>query len=142
MKDGKTKLLIVDDDLAVRTVIARKMQSEGYECILAGNGKEALTMAGDKSFDLVLLDVKMPGMSGTEVLPQIVSDCPDTSVIMVTAMADTQTAVEAMKMGASDYITKPFNLDDLALKVRKALERRELVLENRRLRAQSGGTER
>jgi DNA-binding NtrC family response regulator len=142
MHASKGRLLIVDDDLAVRTVIARKMQSEGYECVLVGNGKEALTTATTESFDLVLLDVKMPGMSGIEVLPQIVSKCPGTGVVMVTAMADTQTAVEAMKLGAHDYITKPFNLDDLACKVQKALERRQLILENKELRLRASTPER
>ncbi len=84
-----------------------------------------------KDFDLVLMDIKMPGLSGMEALPQMVTDHPDTCVIMITAVADAKTAVEAMKLGAYDYVTKPFDLDDLSMRVRRALERRRLVLENR-----------
>jgi len=84
-----------------------------------------------KDFDLVLMDIKMPGLSGMETLSQMVIDHPDTSVVMLTAVADVKIAVEAMKQGAYDYITKPFDLDDLSLRVRRALERRKLVLENR-----------
>jgi putative two-component system response regulator len=77
------------------------------------------------------MDIRMPGLSGMEALPQMVTDHPDTSVVMLTAVADAKTAVEAMKLGAYDFITKPFDLDDLSLRVRRALERRRLVLENR-----------
>jgi FixJ family two-component response regulator len=84
-----------------------------------------------KDFDLVLMDIKMPGLSGMEALPQIITNHPDTCVIMMTAVVDTETAVQAMKLGAYDYVTKPFDLDDLNMRVQKALERRKLVLENR-----------
>jgi DNA-binding NtrC family response regulator len=82
-------------------------------------------------YDLVLMDVRMPKLSGMDVLPRMVVDHPDTSVVMLTAIAATQTAVEAMKLGAYDYVTKPFNMDDVLLRVEKALERRRLLLENR-----------
>lgn len=130
MSEKDEKLLIVDDDLAVRTVIARKMQAEGYHCTLAATAREALEKVAAQHFDLVLLDVKMPGMSGMDVLPDIVAQSPDTAVVMVTAIADVQTAVEAMRLGAYDYMTKPFNLDDLVNKVQRALERRRLIQEN------------
>ena len=86
-----------------------------------------------REVEVVLLDVKMPGMSGLEVLGKLTTDWPDICVIMATAVADVQTAVETMKMGADDYITKPFNLDDLVLKVQKAIEKRNLQLRNKRL---------
>jgi putative two-component system response regulator len=77
------------------------------------------------------MDIKMPGLSGMEALPQMVTNHPDTCVIMMTAVVDTETAVQAMKLGAYDYVTKPFDLDDLGMRVEKALERRKLLLENR-----------
>ena len=130
MHKPKATILVVDDDHAVRTVVARKMEAEGYDCVTAANGREALEKVAEQSFDLVLLDMKMPGPSGMDVLPKIISNYPDTGVVMVTAVADTQTAVEVMKMGACDYVTKPFNLDDLNIRVEKALERKRLVREN------------
>ena len=130
MNEAKGTILVVDDDQAVRSVVSRKMQGEGYDCVTAADGIEALDKAATQTFDLVLLDIKMPGPSGMEVLPQLVTEHPDTCVIMITAVVDTQTAVEAMKQGADDYVTKPFNLDDLSMRVEKALERKNLIREN------------
>jgi DNA-binding response OmpR family regulator len=107
------------------------LEADGYACEAAADGKDALWKAFMKDFDLVLMDVKMPGISGMEALPQMVTNHPDTCVVMMTAVVDTETAVEAMKLGAYDYITKPFDLDDLGMRVEKALERRKLILENR-----------
>ena len=131
MNEAKGTVLVVDDDQAVRSVVSRKMQGDGYTCATAADGKEALVMTASQSFDIVLLDIKMPGPSGMEVLPQIVTQHPDACVIMITAVVDTQTAVEAMKLGAFDYVTKPFNLDDLSIRVQKALERKMLIQQNR-----------
>lgn len=131
MEDEKRTILVVDDEEAIRGILCRKLEVDGYDCDVASDGKEALWKTFMKDFDLVLMDIKMPGLSGMEALPQMVIDHPDTSVVMLTAVADAKTAVEAMKQGAYDYITKPFDLDDLSLRVRRALERRRLVLENR-----------
>ena len=131
MEEAKGTILIVDDEEAIRGILARKLESDGYNCEVAANGKEALWKAFMKDYDLVLMDIKMPGLSGMEALPQIVTNHPDTCVIMMTAVVDTETAVQAMKLGAYDYVTKPFDLDDLGMRAEKALERRKLVLENR-----------
>jgi DNA-binding response OmpR family regulator len=131
MEEAKGTILIVDDEEAIRGILSRKLKSDGYSCELAVDGKEALWKAFMKDFDLVLMDIKMPGLSGMEALPQIVTNHPDTCVIMMTAVVDTETAVQAMKVGAYDYVTKPFDLDDLGMRIEKALERRKLVLENR-----------
>jgi len=131
MEEAKGTILIVDDEEAIRGILSRKLETDGYNCEVAADGKEALWKAFMKDFDLVLMDVKMPGISGMEALPQIVTNHPDTCVIMMTAVVDTETAVEAMKLGAYDYVTKPFDLDDLGMRVYKALERRKLILENR-----------
>jgi len=131
MDKVKGMILIVDDEEPIRNAVSRKLQAEGYSCVTAADGEDALWKAFMQDFALVLLDIKMPGMSGMEVLSRVIIDHPDTGVVMITAVGDSQTAVEAMKLGAYDYVTKPFNLDDLVMRVERALERRGLVLENR-----------
>ena len=120
----KGNLLVVDDDLYVRTIITRKMEASGYNCTAAKDGIEALDTIDTKRFDLVLLDIKMPGPSGMEILPKIIAKYPDIGVVMITAVSDTQTVVEAMQLGAWDYITKPFCLEELNSKIAQAIERR------------------
>lgn len=131
MDEVKGMILIVDDEEPIRNAVSRKLQAEGYSCVTAADGEDALWKAFMQDFALVLLDIKMPGMSGMEVLSRVIIDHPDTGVVMITAVGDSQTAIEAMKLGAYDYVTKPFNLDDLVMRVERALERRGLVLENR-----------
>ncbi len=135
MDDTGGMILIVDDEEPIRNAVSRKLQAAGYNCVMAVDGKEALWKAFMQEFDLMLLDIKMPGMSGLEVLSHAVMDHPDTGVIMMTAVGDSQTAVEAMKQGAYDYVTKPFDLDDLALRVARALERRKLLIASREYQA-------
>jgi len=131
MDEYKARILVVDDEESIRNVLARKLESAGYTCDTASDGNDALWKAFMQDYDLMLSDIKMPGMSGMEVLSQMITDHPDTGVIMVTAMSDIQLAVEAMKIGAFDYVTKPFNLDDLIIRVERSLERRKLIMENR-----------
>ncbi len=134
MDGTKGTILIVDDEEPIRNIICRRLQEEGYNCVTAVNGKDALQQAFMHDLDLVLLDIKMPVMTGMEALPRIITDHPDTSVVMVTAVGDTTTAVEAMKIGAYDYLIKPFHMDDLLTRVRRALERRKLILQNEEYR--------
>ncbi len=136
MEQARGTILIVDDEEAIRGILSRKLEVDGYHCEAAADGKEALWKAFMKDFDLVLMDIKMPGLSGMEALPQMVTNHPDTCVIMMTAVVDTETAVQAMRLGAYDYVTKPFDLDDLSMRVQKALERRKLLLENREYQLQ------
>lgn len=131
MTGQQERVLVVDDEEAVRNVLRRTLEGAGYQVITAANGQDALEQISQQEIEVVLLDIKMPGMSGTEVLDKLTADWPDICVIMVTAVTDTQTAVEAMKMGAYDYISKPFNQDDLVLKVQRAIERRALQLKNK-----------
>jgi DNA-binding response OmpR family regulator len=131
MEEEQGTILIVDDEESIRGILSRKLEGEGYHCEVAADGKEALWKAFLKDYDLVLMDIKMPGMSGMEALPQMINNHPDICVLMTTALIDTETAVEAMKLGAYDYVTKPFDLDDLTMRVAKALERRKLAIENR-----------
>ncbi len=131
MEESRVMILIVDDEESIRDVLYRMLQDEGYHCDVATDGSEALRKAFAKDYDLVLLDIKMPGLSGMEVLAQLIAQRPNISVIMITAVIDTKTAVDAMKLGAYDYVTKPFDLGDLGMRVRRALERRRLLLENK-----------
>ena len=131
MEENKKTVLIVDDEKPIRDILSRRLQTEGYECVTAENGTEALKNAFMHDLDIVLLDVKMPGMSGIEVLSKLVIDHPDTSIIMVTAVTDINTAIGAMKLGAYDYLNKPFNMDDLLMRLERALERRRLILKNK-----------
>ena len=126
---GRRTLLIVDDDPAVRKVIEGYFTSDAYEVLVAANGSEALDIASHREIDVVLLDVIMPGLSGVDVLKQLRIDSPHTAVIMVTAMAEVEFAVVAMKLGAYDYVTKPFRLDDLRSRLEGVLKRRDLALQ-------------
>ena len=121
--------MVVDDDPLVLDTLERLLKTGGYTVVTASNGHEALARASSQEFEVVLLDIGMPGLSGIDVLRQLHTDYPDTSVIMVTAVTDTNTAVEAMKLGAYDYVLKPFNLDDIIVRVKKARERRHLALQ-------------
>jgi len=131
MTGKQERILIVDDEEAIRRLLHQKLSAEGYQCQEAGNADQALDKLVNNSVELVILDIKMPGKSGTELLPELKVRYPDTAVIMATAITDTHTAIQCMKGGAYDYITKPFNLDELILTVERALEKRRLELENR-----------
>ncbi|MBN2463064.1 MAG: response regulator [Dehalococcoidia bacterium] len=128
---NKAKILIVDDELRVREILSRKLADNGYHCLTAPDGNNALKILKTDHVDLVLLDIMMPGKSGHDVLQEIKAMYPDTAVIMITAVADVQTAISLMRMGAYDYIIKPVELNVLSLSLDRALEKRELIIENR-----------
>jgi DNA-binding NtrC family response regulator len=130
MEETKGSILVVDDEESVRAALSRKLEDEKYHCVLAASGEEALTEVSKQVFDIVLLDVKMPGLTGIDVLPEIIREHPDIVVIMATGVVDLQTAVDALNLGACDYVTKPFDLDDLIVRVERALQGRRLVREN------------
>jgi len=129
--NGNEKILIVDDEQNIRDLISEHLKYNGYLCSTAGNGQEALKKLEDGDFALVLTDIKMPCMDGSELLKHIISEYKDIAVIMVTSVADVNFTIEAMKLGAYDYIIKPFNLDDLLISVQRALERRMLIIKNK-----------
>lgn len=129
--NSNERILIVDDEAAVREVLFRTLEEQGYKCMMASNANEALACLDSCSVDLILTDIMMPGMSGVDLLQQTLTKCPDTAVMMLTAVVDTQTAIHAMKMGAHDYLMKPFNLDEVLLSVERVLEKRNLILANR-----------
>ena len=127
----KEKILIVDDEDAIREVVSTILEAQGYRCATFANGRLALEHFGKDSADLVLSDIVMPEMDGLKLLAELQARDPDVPVIMVTAMHDIAIALEAIRAGAYDYILKPFEKDQLHLGVRRALEHRQLVLENR-----------
>jgi putative nucleotidyltransferase with HDIG domain len=125
------KILVVDDEEAIREVVSTLLAAQGYRCTVCSNGKMALEAFRNDTFDLVLSDIVMPEMDGLKLLGELRNEDPDVPVIMVTAMHDISIALEAIRAGAYDYILKPFEKDQLHLSVRRALEHRRLVIENR-----------
>ncbi len=123
-------ILIVDDEMTMREVLFRNLRAVGYQTRVAGSVAEALAALDREPADLVLSDVMMPGGTGLELLEQVKARYPDTAVVMVTALADIQAAIDALKLGAADYLLKPFSLDQVDLSVSRALTQRRLVLEN------------
>ena len=132
---SKKRILVVDDDESLRWVTQAQLQQSGYEVNAAANGNEGLASIQHAPPDLVITDLKMPGMSGLEFLKKIRADYPEILVIVVTAFGTVETAVEAMKAGAYDYITKPVNMDELRLIVSRGLEHLDLKEEVRLLRS-------
>ena len=130
-ENKSARILIVDDHRSVRELLTTKLTHLGYHCRTAEGADPALATLEREPFDLVLSDIMMPGLSGIDLLKRLIQSYPETAVVMITAAADTQMAVQAMRLGAYDYITKPFNLEELAVHVEKALERQRLLVENR-----------
>jgi len=121
MSSKQTTILVVDDERSVVDLLSEDLAEEGYNCATASTGEKALERLSKDSFDAMLLDLKLPGKSGMDVLKEVKSNFPETTVIVVTAVGDAQTAVEAMKMGAIDYITKPFELERVNGSIEAAL---------------------
>jgi two-component system, NtrC family, response regulator PilR len=129
------KILVVDDELSMREFLAILLEGEGYLVDQAECAEDALRLMEQERYDLVLSDVSMPGLDGIELLARIKSTSPETAVLMITAFTTAEQAVEAMKLGAYDYIGKPFKVEEVKVLVGKALEQRTLVQENKRLQA-------
>lgn len=128
LEQGRPKILIVDDEEHITEVFSAALENLDYEVRVANSAAEASNVLSQYEPDLVLLDIRMPGKSGMELLREVKERYPNTGVIMVTAVDDTKTAVEAMRLGAYDYMLKPVSLPELELRVQKALERRALEL--------------
>lgn len=132
----KPRILIIDDDTSLRRVLEYNLQEAGYAVATAASGEDGLAMFDEVNPALVITDMKMPCMDGMQVLKAVKERAPETLVIMITAFGTVDIAVEAMKAGAYDYITKPFNRDELRLTVAKALQLSGLADENRRLKSE------
>lgn len=132
--DTADMVLVVDDDEDARNLLQRTLQQAGFEVAVAVDGAEALRLVPELGIGVVLLDIRMPRLSGIDVLKHLVETVPGICIMMVTAVRDTETAVAAMKLGAYDYVTKPVNRDNVVLAVQRAVERRDLWRANERHR--------
>lgn len=132
----QTKILVVDDEPSMREFLAILLEDEGYRVHQAESAEEALRCMDRECYQMVVSDVSMRGLSGIELLARIKATAPEIAVLMITAFTTAEQAVEAMKLGAYDYIGKPFKVEEVKVLVRKALEKRSLVEENRRLKAE------
>ncbi len=132
MANKKVRVLVVDDEAMVRRLLCQKLSREGYQCEEAAGVSQALDRLRKNQIELVILDIKMPGKSGMELLPEIKADYPDTAVIMATALSDANIVTQCMKQGAYDYICKPFDLREVLRSVEGVLDKRRLELEIRK----------
>ncbi len=132
----KGRILVVDDEKHQRDILKVILDSEGYETLAARNGRHALEILRDQPFDVILTDLKMPDMSGIELLTELLRVQPGLCVVLMTAHGSIHSAVEAMRRGAFDYLTKPLERDEMLVVVGKAMERSHLVQENRMLQEQ------
>jgi len=130
------KILVIEDDDTVRDVLNSFLGGKGFEVLLAQSGEEGLDVLRSEKFDLIMTDLVMPGISGMDVLKEVIGSKISIPVIVMTAFGTVQTAVEAMRIGAFDYVTKPFNLDELTLVLEKALSVSKLQKENVMLKMQ------
>ncbi len=128
------RILVVDDEMIVCESCRRILEEEGYEVETALSGEEAFKKMRENPFEIVITDLKMPGIDGMEVLRTLKKEYPETIIIMITGFSTVETAVEAMKLGAFDYIPKPFTPDEVSIVVKKAIEQKSLLLENIYLR--------
>jgi two-component system response regulator PilR (NtrC family) len=126
MEEHKSRILVVEDEKSMREVLKILLEGEGHELFLARDGTEGLDWLNKDIFDLVISDIKMPGGDGFQILKKSQEISPGTLVIMITAFGTTESAIEAMKLGAYDYIHKPFTIDEMRLTVRRAIEKRKL----------------
>ncbi len=130
----EARILVVDDEHLIRWTLEQNLTKEGYEVLLAETGEEAVKKVGEEAPDLALLDIKLPGMDGYEVLEKVLKIDPDIIVIMITAYEDVEKVVKAMRLGAFDYITKPFDFSKVRLSTQKALGASQLKREVKLLR--------
>jgi len=131
MVQGNERILVVDDDAVISEMFAKGLGQTGYRCVIAGSAEDAEQALQQEVFELMLLDIGMPGRSGLTILSELTRRYPDMAIVMVTGHDKLDTAVMAMREGAYDYLTKPVPLGLLLLRVEKALERRALLLENK-----------
>ncbi len=117
----KSKILVVDDEDALRTVLSIGLTSEGYNVSTASDGDEAISGLQKETFDLVVLDIKMPRMNGFEVLKFVKEKHPETKVVMLTGISDLEDAIESKKLGANDFVNKPYDLVDLVTTIEQVL---------------------
>jgi DNA-binding NtrC family response regulator len=136
MEKGDFRILVVDDDEIAKDVVSTALSRDGYTVISASDGIEAIKILQIEDIDLVITDLKMPRADGMDVLRHVVKHNPDTAVVILTAYGTLDTAIEAIKEGAYDYLTKPFNIQQISLLTARAFERTSLIRDNKELRKQ------
>ncbi len=130
----KSRILVVDDEESIREFLEIMLKKEGYEITLAEDGQKAKDLLAKKSFDMIISDLQMPNVTGIELLKHVKESYPEVVFMMITAFGTTETAVDAMKMGAYDYLTKPFKIDEVRINIQNALRSKNLETENRTLK--------
>ncbi len=130
----KSRILVVDDEESIREFLDIMLRKEGYDVTCVEDGQKAIDLLSKKAFDMVISDLQMPNVTGIELLKFVKENYPDLLFMMITAFGTTESAVEAMKMGAYDYITKPFKIDEVRINIANALKSRNLEVENRSLK--------
>ncbi len=130
---SQEKVLIVDDEAIVRNLLSEYLREQGFDCDVAGTGREAVDKLATSGYALVIADIRMPEMNGIQLLENISQRFPDVATIVVTAVCDIQTAIHTMKQGAYDYITKPFNLEHVGEAVKRALQLRRTRIDSKRI---------
>ena len=128
------RILLVDDEPSILSVLCTILQAENYEVVPAADGQKAIELIENEEFDLVISDIRMTPINGLEILKTVHKECPQTSTIMLTAYGSVETAIEALKLGAFDYVTKPFKVDELLITVQRALAYRHAITENANLK--------
>src|SRR5580693_8885255 len=137
----KHKVLVVDDEKGIRKLLEAMLQKKGYEAFGVESAEEALEVLSRETFGLVITDLRLPGLSGEELLERLKNRFPNIPVVVISAFGKTKNIVDVIKRGAEDYLSKPFTLEDLEVVVLKALEKHKLLNENQRLRQEiAGGT--
>ena len=131
MNEDTIRILIADDELSVRHTLLCELTAKGYKCSFARNGNSILDEMDTRRFDVALLDIKLTGKSSSDILKQVQIHYPDTAIIVMTAIADVETAVKSMKLGACDYMIKPVDPNMLVVSIDQALDKRRLMLENK-----------
>ncbi|HWR58051.1 MAG TPA: sigma-54 dependent transcriptional regulator, partial [Thermodesulfovibrionales bacterium] len=126
MEKNKSKILVIEDEKNMREILKILLEGEGHDVHIAKDGTEGLGFLNSDIFDLIITDIKMPGMDGIQILKKALEISPETLVIVITAFGTTESAIEAMKLGAYDYIHKPFKIDEIRLVVKNALEKHKL----------------
>ena len=130
----KAKVLLVDDETDFLATLAERLESRGLKVNTAASGEDAVRKVDDQSYDLIILDLAMPGIDGLETLKRIKAKQPDAEIIMLSGQGSIKTSIEAMKLGAEDFIEKPVNITDLMAKISEAKSKRLLVLQSKSIK--------
>ncbi len=130
----KAKVLLVDDEADFLATLAERLEARGLKVNTAANGEDAVRKVDDQNFDLIILDLAMPGIDGLETLKLIKEKQPDTEIVMLSGQGSIKTSIEAMKLGAEDFIEKPVNISDLMTKISEAKNKRLLLMQSKSIK--------